>query len=88
MTVLSYSLASMLLPPQFFMEENCQVSPYDTFSDLGCIVFSKLLSTEDTMVHYIKEVIAPYIQEVKDSLGLPKNYSAIAILQHMAAVRY
>ena len=36
-------------------------------------------STEETMIRYIDEVIVPYVQVVRESLGLSENHPTSAI---------
>ena len=90
MTVLlAISLAGKLLPPQLLHAgKTVKCHPTVDFPAGWDVWHSQNhWSTEETMIHYIEEVIAPYFRVVRKSLGLSENHSALAVFDVFAAHR-
>lgn len=90
MTVLlAISLSGKLLPHQLlYAGKTAKCHPMVDFPAGRDVWHSKNhWSTEDTMVRYIDEIIAPYVREVRKSLGLSENHPALAIFDVFAAHR-
>ena len=87
MTVLlAVTLAGKLLPPQLlYAGKTVKCHPTVNFP-AGWDVWhpQNHWSTEETMIRYIEEVIAPYVRVMRESLGLLENHPALTIFDVFA----
>ena len=90
MTVLlTCTMSGLLLPPQLlYAGKTSRCYPAVTFPAEWDVYHSEShWSTEDTMLHYIDNILVPYVQATRRMLGLPDTQCALAIFDVFASHR-
>ena len=80
--LLTVTLSGRLLPPQLiYAGKTKRCHPKQSFPDDWDIYHSpNHWSNEDTMLHYVQEIIIPYVSSTRQALGLPPTQEALACL--------
>lgn len=87
--LLTITLSGKLLPFQLiYPGKTDRCHPKQTFPvDWDVYHSVNHWSNEDTMLHYIENVLVPYVTQTRKSLGLPESQRALAIFDVFAAHR-
>ena len=54
-------------------------TPQSSFLQIGILLNDKHWSNESTMIHYIENVIVPFVTRVRNDLGVGQEQAALAI---------